>query len=87
VSNDDVKPCPLCGESILAVAIKCKHCGSMLSGDAPAGQVGPQATTTEPDETLGFAMVGIPVFGTLLVWFWVERAPTHPKRERAMTTR
>ena len=26
----DTKPCPLCGEEILAVAKKCKHCGSML---------------------------------------------------------
>lgn len=27
----DTKPCPLCGEEILAVAKKCKHCGSMLN--------------------------------------------------------
>ena len=26
----ETKPCPLCGEEILAVAVKCKHCGSML---------------------------------------------------------
>lgn len=29
-NNQAIKACPMCGESILAVAKKCKHCGSML---------------------------------------------------------
>lgn len=29
--NAKLKACPLCGESILAVAKKCKHCGSMIA--------------------------------------------------------
>ena len=29
---EDAKKCPFCGEEILQVAIKCKHCGSMLDG-------------------------------------------------------
>ena len=33
------KPCPMCGESILAVAKKCKHCGSMLDGTQNAQNV------------------------------------------------
>ncbi len=29
---DQTKPCPMCGEQILAVAKKCKHCGELLDG-------------------------------------------------------
>lgn len=32
--TDELKRCPYCGEQILSIAIKCKHCGSMLT-DAP----------------------------------------------------
>lgn len=32
------KPCPYCGEEILAVAVKCKHCGSTLSGPSNAAR-------------------------------------------------
>lgn len=43
-----VKPCVFCGEEILAAAIKCKHCGSMLDG------------STDPEQTL--ADVGANLF-------------------------
>ncbi|MEI6738425.1 MAG: hypothetical protein WCL29_08110 [Pseudomonadota bacterium] len=29
------KPCPVCGEKILSIAIKCKHCGEMLDESVP----------------------------------------------------
>ena len=28
--SEATKRCPMCGEEILAVAIKCKHCQSMI---------------------------------------------------------
>lgn len=28
----ETKACPYCGEEILAVAVKCKHCGSTIEG-------------------------------------------------------
>jgi len=34
-----MKSCPLCGESIMAIAVKCKHCGSMLNGSGNVQKV------------------------------------------------
>jgi len=50
------KACPYCGESILAVARKCKHCGSMLDGSEPAQRV--MVTTVDP-----FAQLHAPIAG------------------------
>jgi hypothetical protein len=32
--SENEKPCPLCAEMIKAAAIKCKHCGSDITGTA-----------------------------------------------------
>ncbi len=40
---DETKVCPWCGESILVVAKKCKHCGEFLEpGDEPTAPVAPR---------------------------------------------
>ena len=36
----DTKACSYCGEQVLAVAIKCKHCGSAI-GTATSAAMGP----------------------------------------------
>lgn len=61
------KHCNMCGEEILAVAKKCKHCGSDLAL--------PQAEATvvgEDGADYGNALLAIPVVATLLIWFWVS---------------
>jgi TM2 domain-containing membrane protein YozV len=40
------KSCPFCGEQILAVAKKCKHCGEFLDEDRPSAP-----TATSPPQT------------------------------------
>lgn len=65
--NEEVKACPFCGESILAVAKKCKHCSSIIDGSE---QAGPQVS--KPGANYELAMLAIPVVATMLVWFWVS---------------
>jgi hypothetical protein len=55
--NDATKRCPMCGEEILAVAIKCKHCHSMLT-TAPTAE--PGTVGAKANGALGSVMASVP---------------------------
>jgi hypothetical protein len=81
-------PCRYCGESILPVALKCKHCGSQLGpspsllGSNPSSQpdsLDHSAATEQPTDRptrspdLGLVLIGLPAIGTLSIWFWIAQ--------------
>lgn len=52
-----MKRCPFCAEEIHDEAIKCKHCGEMLSGGRQGGATAPRAKLTRPRGDRVFAGV------------------------------
>ena len=60
------KQCPYCGEEILAVAKKCKHCQSDLSGRG-----GSARARAKPGADYGIFLLALPVIAIMLMWFWV----------------
>jgi hypothetical protein len=66
---DEIKDCPYCGEAIKKMAIKCKHCSSMLINDNDFSNAYP-STEKEPNKNQYLFLIWI--FGTVLVilsWF------------------
>lgn len=64
---NETKQCSMCGEEILAVAKKCKHCNSDLAASHPGASDSDKAVAD-----YGNALLAIPVVAILLIWFWVS---------------
>ena len=62
----DTKNCPLCGEQVLSVAVKCKHCASDISENLPEQSSQP---TVKSDYSA--MLLGIPAVGIFLSLFWI----------------
>lgn len=57
MTEEETKACPYCGETIKAVAVKCKHCGSDLT----------EADKLTEDKSLKSSKRGIIILATILV--------------------
>ena len=61
---DETKRCPYCGEEILAVAVKCKHCGSAIEG--PAVTVKKQFGMRKPFKIAAVVIVALFAAGVIV---------------------
>jgi len=68
MEDQKTKKCQFCGEEILEVAIKCKHCGSnLMNKDAIENHNDKESNK----ETLGLFILIIPVAASFLSVFWI----------------
>ncbi len=70
--SKEIKACPACGEEILEVAIKCKHCSSFISGDEILEEYSKK-------RDYGIALLVIPIISSFFIWFWIGAMTVHER--------
>jgi hypothetical protein len=65
--TDDTKACPLCGETIKAVAVKCRFCGEFLDGRSQRPAQPAPATTTASPRRWSIPRLAAVAFGGLVL--------------------
>lgn len=70
--TDETKPCPYCGEDIMATAKKCRHCGEWLDDSkskSPKSEKNPFKKSRKNKILLiGVVVVAIMVIATIIFW-------------------
>ena len=75
-TKEDLKACPVCGETIKAVAIKCRFCGEYLDKFAEKQQDEIEAEIFSGHPPLIYNLNQyiwvILSLGTIFIWFWIK---------------
>ncbi len=75
-TSPTTKACPYCGEQILAVAVKCKHCGSYVGEKAakprqPSGEAASKGVPMRVWAIVGGVVAIVVIIPVVIVLIWV----------------